>query len=225
MVTFLLAAGLTLYNNVANLVPAFNGALFVPLNCIVAGLVLAVGLGPLSLSGQQMGVAGNDARDLLVGLTLGLALTLPLYAALLSRRTAALIADRRVAGLGGAGLAYQTLVRIPLGTALLEEVAFRGVLFASWRQDGDVEAAVLSSLAFGLWHISPTLNLLRANRPHAAPGIRVSVVVGAVCLTSVAGAGLVWLRVESAGLLAPWALHAALNSGATMAAALAHRRT
>jgi hypothetical protein len=37
-----------------------------------------------------------------------------------------LLTDARVAGLDGGELAYRLLVRIPLGTVLWEEVAFRG---------------------------------------------------------------------------------------------------
>jgi hypothetical protein len=42
-----------------------------------------------------------------------------------------LLSDARVAGLDGDEFAYQVLVRIPLGTVLWEEVAFRGVLLAA----------------------------------------------------------------------------------------------
>jgi uncharacterized protein len=42
-----------------------------------------------------------------------------------------LLGDARASGLGGGELAGQVLVRIPLGTVLWEEVAFRGVLLAT----------------------------------------------------------------------------------------------
>jgi hypothetical protein len=40
-------------------------------------------------------------------------------------------ADKRVSGLDGRAVACQTVVRIPIGTALWEEAAFRGVLQAA----------------------------------------------------------------------------------------------
>ena len=42
-----------------------------------------------------------------------------------------LLHDGRVAGADGGAIAYQVLIRIPLGTVLWEETAFRGVLLAA----------------------------------------------------------------------------------------------
>ena len=216
---------LALYNNVANLVPAFNGRLFVPINSLAAGAVFATGIGVLGLTLKEVGLSELEWADLLGSLGLGLAMTAPLYLALKWKRTTALIADERVSHLGAGQLAYQTLIRIPIGTALLEEIAFRGVLFAALRSGGDVYAGIVSSVVFGLWHISPTINLVRANKPGAPLSTFVRTVAGAVLLTGIAGGALVWLRIYTDGLLAPWALHAALNSSATVAAFVAHRRT
>ncbi len=61
-------------------------------------------------------------------------------------------------------MAYQTLLRIPLGTALLEEVAFRGVLFGVWLETAGARRALIgSSVAFALWHIAPTVELLEGS--------------------------------------------------------------
>lgn len=224
MVETALVVFLALYNNVANLIPAFNGRWYVPINSVAAALVLAIGLGPLDLNLYEVGLSRMQAGDFALGLVLGFALTMPLFAALRWPRTTALIADRRVAGLSGAELAYQTLLRIPVGTALLEEVAFRGVLFGALRPHGAVFAAIVSSLVFGLWHISPTVNLVRANRPRASTTTIAGAVFGAIGVTALAGLLLCWLRVEGDGLLLPWAAHATLNASATVAGALAHRR-
>src|SRR4029450_7903746 len=82
-------------------------------------------------------------------------------------------ADTRATSLSGAALLWHLLVRIPLGTALLEEVAFRGVVYAMVERrrgvrGGGVGSAVRlgvvgSSLLFGLWHVLPSLGLRRAN--------------------------------------------------------------
>src|SRR6202050_3082381 len=42
--------------------------------------------------------------------------------------------DKRISGLDGRGVAYQTLIRIPVGTAAWGGVAFRGVLQAMLRR-------------------------------------------------------------------------------------------
>jgi uncharacterized protein len=223
-VEIVLVVALALYNNVANLIPGFNAGLFVPINCLATAAVVGVGIVLLDLSLGEIGLVHLDRIDLLGGLLVGLVLTSPLYAALRWRRTAALIADERIGDLRGRKLAYQTLLRIPIGTALLEEIAFRGVLLAAFRPSGYLYAGIISSLVFGLWHISPTINLVRANKPNASTGTLVKTVAGAVVLTAAAGGALVWLRLYTDGLVAPWALHAALNSSATVAAVLAHRR-
>jgi hypothetical protein len=111
---------------------------------------------------------------------------------------------------------------VPVGTAATEELVFRGVLFAAWLQHGLAEAWIVSSVTFGLWHVSPTVNLVRANRPDAGAARVAGAVAVAVAATTAAGASLVLLRYLTGSLLAPWALHAALNSVATMAAARAH---
>ncbi len=61
-------------------------------------------------------------------------------------------------------MAYQVTVRIPIGTVLWEETAFRGVLQAALRRALPGPAAIaVTSGVFGLWHIRPTIAALRIN--------------------------------------------------------------
>lgn len=126
----------------------------------------------------------------------------------------------------GSALAFYVLVRIPLGTAVAEELLFRGVLFAAWQAAGasDLGAALAASVAFGLWHISPTVIGVRMNDPGASPAKVRAAVIGAVLATTLAGLGLTWLRVESEGLLGPIVLHAGVNSVGALGAWVASRR-
>ena len=218
----LLVCSLPLYNFLANRWPPFNGVWFVPLNLAATCIVTLVAVGPIDLTWKEI-VGPTDLDGALVGAGIGLAVTAPLFLGLYWAPLARRIRDERVAHLKGAGLAYQTLVRIPLGTALLEEVAFRGVLFAGWRHLGDVPAAMLSSIVFGLWHIGPTINMVKINRPGAGGAAMTWTVAGAVTFTTVAGLLFVWLRVRW-GLGAPLAMHATVNSLATVASVCAHRR-
>jgi membrane protease YdiL (CAAX protease family) len=117
--------------------------------------------------------------------------------------------------LGGAAIAFAALVAIPIGTVLLEEVAFRGVLWGlvSRRFGGRAATGVTSSL-FGLWHILPSFSFARANHAvfsyaaHAGPLI----VIGTVGFTTLAGVVLAELRRHSGSLLAPAGLHWAANA-------------
>src|SRR6266545_1235438 len=126
-------------------------------------------------------------------------------------------ADTRATALSGAAVLWHVLVRIPLGTALLEEVAFRGVLLAMLARRRGVRVAVIgSSLLFGLWHVLPSLGLRNANAAVAdlvgpGPAGTVLTVIGAAAGATLAGVALCELRRRSGSLLAPFALHWALN--------------
>jgi uncharacterized protein len=129
-----------------------------------------------------------------------------------------LFADDRVQGTGIGGAVYQVGFRIPLGTVLIEEVAFRGVLLAMVaRRVGVAWGVVVSSLLFGLWHILPSLGIEATNPVlddtlgDAAAGALVAV-GGAVLGTALAGVVFCWLRLRSGSLLAPMMLHTATNS-------------
>jgi CAAX protease family protein len=129
------------------------------------------------------------------------------------------LGDKRSAGRDGRWTAYQAAVRIPVGTVLWKEVAFRGVLQASLRRVLPAPAAIaVTSGVFGLWHVRPTLQALRANglaedRRQAIAGVGAGVVV-----TAAGGALLSWLRERSDGLAAPMAVHPVTNSGGAVAA-------
>ncbi len=121
--------------------------------------------------------------------------------------------DARVAGLTGGEVLVRCLVRIPLGTALLEEVGFRGVLYAMLARRHGVRTAVpVSSLLFGLWHVLPSLGLHLDNAAvhdlvgSGRVGAAVSV-AGAVAGTALAGVACCEVRRRSGSLLAPFVLH------------------
>jgi uncharacterized protein len=111
-------------------------------------------------------------------------------------------------------------VRVPLGTALLEEVAFRGVLLGLLATLlGTRRAVVLSSLLFGLWHVRPAWGMAVANG--AGLGVGLASVAGSVVVTAIAGLAFCWLRLRTGHLAAPLVTHAGMNALATFAAHLA----
>ena len=137
--------------------------------------------------------------------------------------TRPVLGDRRITGLTGRGVAYQALVRIPAGTVLWEEVAFRGVLQAALRRvlPGPAAIAVTSGV-FGLWHVRPTVEALRINQLAASRRAAAGPVAAAVAATAAAGLLLSWLRERSGSLAAPVLLHLTANCGAALAACAAH---
>ena len=221
-VVALLVVGLPLYNFFANRWPPFNALWYVPLNLSLLLLVLVLGFGPLDLTQKEV-MGSGGAGAVAVGMLLGLAVGLVLFLVGATGRGRRLLIDERVAHLSDRELVYQVLVRIPLGTALVEEAVFRGVLFAVWQGSGTVAAAVASSAVFGLWHVGPTINLVAANDPQASRTKFLKAVLGAVGFTTLAGLFFVWLRLRI-GLAGPIALHATVNGVATIASVLAYRR-
>ncbi|WP_234440487.1 CPBP family intramembrane glutamic endopeptidase [Streptomyces rimosus] len=132
--------------------------------------------------------------------------------------TRGLFADERYGGLTGGQVALRVLVTVPVGTVLLEEVAFRGVLYGLvLRVRGAVWATAVSSVLFGVWHVLPSLGLA-TDKPALTPlfgrsafGV-VAAVVAAVLFTGAAGVLFCELRRRSGSLLAPMGLHWAVNA-------------
>lgn len=223
-VALLLSGVAVAYNNVVNRWEPFHTSAYVPLNLAFAtGVTVAAAL-LLGLSRSDLGLRGDFEE---AGLVVALVCLFGLVAfALGASPYGRWVADRRVVGLRGGALAFYVLVRIPLGTAVVEEVVFRGVLFAAWRDAGTPTfvAALWASAAFGLWHVAPTIIGVRINDPDAARVKVAAAVLAAVVLTTIAGLGLTWLRLESGGLVAPILLHAGINSVGALAAVKAGRR-
>ena len=136
---------------------------------------------------------------------------------------ATLLGDRRAA-LAPSELAFHTLVRIPLGTALFEEFAFRGVLLAALlRVTSTAWAVGWSSLAFGAWHVAPTVVALQLNGVDPASVGGIVTVAGAAAITTIAGLVFCWLRIGSGSLVAPVLAHWATNSLGLVGAMVAQR--
>ena len=109
-------------------------------------------------------------------------------------------------------IALQAFVTIPLGTVLIEEVAFRGALPALLGRAGAStrRAVVISALLFGMWHIAPSVSAGVGSG--AAPASVLIAVLGTVVFTTASGLGLGWLRHRSRSLLPPMVVHLATNS-------------
>ena len=126
---------------------------------------------------------------------------------------------------GLAAALYLSLVAIPLGTVLFEEVAFRGVLWGLLARDYGVPVATgMSAILFGLWHVLPALDLARTHTSvrgaTAAGGRRGTLtVLATIVFTALAGIVFAELRRRSGSLLAPIGLHWATNGLGVLAAA------
>lgn len=190
----------------------------------VAGATAALGLALLAhrrgANARDLGCAPSDLpRGLRLG-ALAAGSTETVIAALGALdRSGSRFQDSRIADASRAEVAWHLLVRIPLATALVEELAFRGVILGLGLRRGDARRALLvSSVAFGLWHIGTALHPARTAAAgevvgHHA-GTTAAAVVGDVVATTVGGIAFGWLRVRSGSIAAPALAHAALNAGA-----------
>jgi uncharacterized protein len=191
---------------------------------LVAVRVGGCGARDLGLAREHLGrglrYGGAAAAVLAVVLAVGVALP----------ATRDLFADRRVDQHSVMLLLYHTLVRIPLGTVVLEETLFRGVLLGLPLRRWSPRAAVaFSSVLFGLWHLLPARDVSGFNpvMATAAQGTlrQVLLIVLAVAATALAGVVFCWLRLRARSLAAPAVLHLAGNSLAYLVAWFVLRST
>jgi membrane protease YdiL (CAAX protease family) len=206
---------------VANLVGNLwlTPALYVPANLAVAALLLwlaargGAGADDLGLLRRRM------ARGLKVGTAVVAVIVIFLVVAATLPGTDDIFDDQRVAGMSVSSVIYHAVLRIPLGTALFEEVAFRGVLYGlGKRLWSPPQAARLSAALFGLWHIAPVTTVVDANAAVAgnvAPGLAM---IGLVLSAAVVGLFLTWVRQRADSLVAPVVVHAVVNSVALLIA-------
>lgn len=113
---------------------------------------------------------------------------------------------------------FTAFVMIPVGTVLLEEVAFRSVLWGMLSRHTRMWQTLLaSSVLFGLWHIFPAT----ASASNQAIGAAVGglgalgpilVVAGTIAFTALGGFVAGELRRRTGSLLAPVGMHWATNA-------------
>jgi CAAX protease family protein len=215
-----LSVALLAWNNLVHLAPGASAA-YVPLNLAATGVVVGSarrhGLTASDL-GLRRDRVGSGARW---GGAVAAAVAAGLAVAIVVPGFEPFLDDARVRRLGPGAVAYHALVRVPFGTVLLEEVAFRGALFGALARDTSrMRAAVVSSAVFGLWHIRPTLGLLDANDVADDPIARAGALLAALAATAVGGMFFCALRVGSDSTVAPIVVHTATNSLGLLASAI-----
>lgn len=173
------------------------------------------------LQPRQWGLGRVSRRAAVAALTIGAAMCLTMLIGTRLPGVSEAFTDVRVVGMSGRQALFSALVRVPFGTVLFEEVAFRGVLLAMLvGRFGLVAGAALSSLAFGAWHVPPAFGVVTGNAAvQTALGSSplLAVTVGAVA-AAVAGAFLCLLRIRYGHLIVPMAVHVVANGLGYLAA-------
>lgn len=188
---------------------------------IGAGLSLGAGL---IFGFERVGLVGGDAGTVLAWGAATVLVMAVIGLVMLSRdEFRSQLADPRLASLSRADACTQIFVRIPVFTALIEEAFFRGVLHAALMALYPTEIAIwLGAGLFGLWHIGPGVDQAQAGEKSMREGALHTAMT--VVATTVAGAFLVWLRIETGSIWAPVAVHAAINMTMALFARFAARR-
>ncbi|MGH2774852.1 MAG: lysostaphin resistance A-like protein [Actinomycetota bacterium] len=163
---------------------------------------------------------GLDRADLKKGLRTGsiagacCAAGIGIAAALPSTRKFFL--DARLTGMSRKETLYHASLRIPVATALAEEIMFRSVLHALFAQEHSLRTTLTwTSSLFGLWHILPTLDTFEGNPASIIvqdPGrARLMATLGITGTTAGAGLFFSYLRLRSRSVAAAVLTHAVIN--------------
>ena len=199
-----------------------DDAWHIPFNLGILGVALLIA----RRAGTTWTTMGLRRDRLKRGVTVGLvvmgAIAAGIVVAIAVPSTRELFLDDRVIDNSIGWALFQALVRIPLATALYEEVLFRGIVFGMFvRRYPPLLAAVWTSVLFGFWHILPTLDTLETNPAgdlfSGAAGLVIAV-AGAVAGTMLAGLGFLLVRLYANSTVAAVLAHIGTNSLAMLGA-------
>ena len=181
----------------------------VMVNLVFAFVVLSVA-SFAGLDQRDIGLVTSREGWLLAAATGGTTAVLVVVAAALGL----VPSDAAVAALPTPAVWFRVLVAIPIGTAVCEEIIFRGALLATLdRLTTTRWSTVITSALFGLWHVAAEASRTGALGLGVLPGVLATAAVSAFVLIP--------LRRRSGDLAAPIAVHAVANVGVFAAVLLA----
>lgn len=205
--------------------PPADSALSLASAIILPALALRSGCSPADL--------GLDRTDLSRGLKTGsiaaayCSIGIGIAAALPSTRRFFL--DPRLRDMSLKETLYHASLRIPVATAMAEEIMFRSALHALFARAHSLRTTLTwTSVLFGLWHILPTLDTFDGNTASKivqSPGrTRPIAALGIAGATGGAGLFFSYLRLRSRSVAASVLTHATMNvTGLVIARILVER--
>lgn len=210
-----MVSALVVVNVLSNrVVPRF---LYVPFAVAVSGLLIAFAVRVDGRSWEDLGFGrGSLRRGLTWGGVLAGIVTAVYLVGVALPSTRDLFRDDRVLAMSLGDVLYAAFVRVPLGTVLLEEVAFRAVLPAVLMvRMGRWKAIGASAALFGLWHVLPSLGLETVN-PVAEDTVGQLpswvTVIGSVLSTAAVGVWFSFLRERTDSVITPMVAHWSTNA-------------
>lgn len=194
----------------------------IPFNLGILGVALLIAR-RAGTTWTTMGLRGDRfKRGVVVGLAVIGVIAIGIAVAIALPGTRELFLDDRVIDNSIGWALFHALVRIPLATALYEEVLFRGIVFGMFvRRYAPLVAALWTSVLFGFWHILPTFDTLETNPAgdlfSGAAGLAIAI-AGAVAGTMLAGLGFLLVRLYANSTVAAVLAHIGTNSLAMLGA-------
>jgi membrane protease YdiL (CAAX protease family) len=182
-------------------------------------LLLVCALGAARMSLDELGLSPRLVpASALLGLALSVIAALPpvLFILLAPLYNDGPVEAPEITERSGRSMVYFLAFRQPVGTALFEEVAFRGVLYAAWRRAGGDRAAILASAAFfSAWHaVITSRTVAESGVVDGAPLVALGV---AVSLSGLFAGGLIFAYLRrrtgsiAAAVVAHWLIVAAMS--------------
>jgi membrane protease YdiL (CAAX protease family) len=212
LVAAIVTALALVYGNAVNLLPE-DPRDDVKLYANLAMTAIAIG-GALAagFSVRKLGLT-ITWRGALTGVAIGLTLAAPvvLFVLIAPFFTGNTIGSEETRHMSAAEVAWRAGVRILVGTAIPEEVLFRGLLYALWHRAGGVRAAVsATAISFGLWHAVISFGAVSGIDVLNGPLIGL---VYTLNLVGLAAGGIMFavLRWRSASIAAPVIVHWLFN--------------
>lgn len=188
----------------------FNEKGYVRANAVVTAALIGLGASSGSTL-ADMGLKPHLTRhDWRVASTAAAACALTTALAVSHPVSRSLFHDERARGDGTKAILQKVTLRFPLGTALFEEIAFRGVLprvLARSTTAGDL----LSSMLFALWHVIPTARVLHGSPLGRSANDPKHVIAAGSIAAGLAGLLLANERRRSGSIASPWMLHSIFN--------------
>ena len=205
------SAVLLLYNNLVSLVPLETRQDFLLYSNLSLTAIALLAAYALDLRPSDLGLTPRAvARSSLWGLAIGLVLALPPVAFIVLSPfvTGETVQAGDINDLSPGEMALRMAVRIPIGTALTEELVFRGVLFALWQKAAGLGGAVMgTSAVFALWHLVITFGSVADSEVVEGPALIVLGYVGSLLALFIGGLFFALLRWRTGSVAGPFFVH------------------
>jgi uncharacterized protein len=166
----------------------------------------------------ELGMGRADlSRSLKIGSIAALCCSTGIGIAAAVPSTRRLFLDEQLRGMSLKQTLYHAGLRIPVATALAEEIMFRSALHALFARKHSLPITLAwTSSLFGLWHILPTLDTFDRNPASKIVQVRgcsqpMAAAIGSAGATAAAGLFFSYLRLSSRSVVASVLTHAAIN--------------